>query len=75
MDDNKTLLADPASQVPEIKTFLEINQRGRVSEAQAYLLGKVNTDKPERLQAVVNKYIDLIFDAQEACKILRLPYH
>ena len=76
MEENKTLLDDfSTSQVPEIKTFLDINLKGKISDAQGYLLGKVkqfNTnDKPDRLCVVVDKYIDFVFGAQDACRVAK----
>jgi hypothetical protein len=75
IDDNRTLINNPASQTAEIKSFIEINTRGRVTEAQGYLMGKVKqyqtTDRPERLLSVVEVFIDLTYGAQEACKVAK----
>jgi hypothetical protein len=76
MEDNKTLLDDKSrSQVPEIKSFLDVNLKGKISDAQGYLMGKVKqfhtTDKPNTLYIVVDKYIDFIFGAQDACRVAK----
>jgi hypothetical protein len=76
MEDNKTLLDDKSrSQVPEIKSFLDVNLKGKISDAQGYLMGKVKqfhtTDKPNTLYVVVDKYIDFIFGAQDACRVAK----
>ena len=76
IEDNKMLVDNPAPQFAEIKTFIEINfNNGRVTDAQSYLMGKSkqfqSTYKPERLQVVVDKYIDFVFGAQDACRIAK----